>query len=543
MDSVFQELLGDFLLESRERLDKVEEILLALPDLSTDAFQESLTEAKRELHTLKGNSGMMGFRDLQAVAHEVEDRVGELDAENPEIRPALAGLDRFRKELKRRFAQEDGAQGEVSPDENSLDEASLEEASQELALGSVRVPFPEVDGLVELLAEVLLYRNRLEGALESVRPPAEELSREDSDSWTDLAGTYDSLQKTLHVLQDRILKLRMVPLQSLFRHLARIVHDESEREGKEVRFRTEGGDTPLDKGLLELASEALGHLVRNAVTHGIESQEERRESGKHSVGSLRLKAMVQAQEVHIEVTDDGAGIDLDHLRQRAKELGEPLVSDQELYSLLFRAGFSTREGTDLSAGRGIGLFAVQEAVRRFRGRMEIHSEHGAGSRFLLRLPLSVSIARALLVRVDEEEFAIPIVAVVESSRVAAAAIETAGHGRVVRWRKQFVPLVDLGRWMSLPLTTKARGFVVLVESLGRKVALEVDALVGIQDIVVKGMAEILGSPKGISGSTILGDGRVILILDVLALAESMALQGEGQDTDSSQGLGDGRTED
>ncbi len=533
MDSVFQELLGDFLLESRERLDKVEEVLLALSTLSADAFQESLTEAKRELHTLKGNSGMMGFRDLQAVAHEIEDRVGELVPESLEIRQALAGLDRFRKELKRRFAQQEEVGDEAAPDE----------ASQELALGSVRVPFPEVDGLVELLAEVLLYRNRLAGALETVRPPAEELKREASDAWTELAGTYDSLQKTLHVLQDRILKLRMVPLQSLFRHLARIVHDESEREGKEVRFRTEGGDTPLDKGLLELASEALGHLVRNAVTHGIESQEERRESGKHSVGSLRLKAMVHAQEVHIEVADDGAGIDLDLLRQRASDLGESLVSDQELYSLLFRAGFSTREGTDLSAGRGIGLSAVQEAVRRFRGRMEVHSERGAGSRFLLRLPLSVSIARALLVRVDGDEFAIPIVAVVESSRLAAVAVETAGHGRVVRWRKQLLPLVDLGRWMSLEGENKDRGFVVLVESLGRKVALEVDSLVGIQDIVVKGMADILGSPEGISGSTILGDGRVILILDVIALTESISQQSPSREIEGGTALQDGGAED
>ncbi len=517
MDSALQELLGDFLLEARERLDRVEESLLSLDEAPVADRGELIARARRDLHTLKGNSGMMGLSELQSLAHTIEDQVEALDPLAPDLAPPLAGLDRFRAQL-RQVGAEGGAPEEVLVG----DGREKEEASQELALGGVRVSFDQLDGLVELLAEVLLYRNRLGAALADVRTRNPARDREAADSWSQLAHAHESLDKTLEQLQERIIQLRMVPLQSLFRHLSRIVHDESVREGKHVQLETGGGSTPLDKALLELASEALGHLVRNAVNHGIESAAERLAAGKPEIGRIELNALVHGQEVHIEVADDGAGVDPEKLRRAAERLGLRMGGEDSWQELLFRPGFSTREGTDLSAGRGIGLSAVAAAVRRYGGRVEMSSEKGVGSRFLLRLPLSVSITRALLLRVDGEEYALPLGAVVEGIRLAAEDLQAMGNGRVLRWRNGVIPVLDLGQRFATSNGEAARTFVVVVESLGRFRALAVDALVGIQDIVVKGLDSLLGAPLELAGSTILGDGRVILILDPPSLVGEAA---------------------
>ncbi|MCB1055516.1 MAG: chemotaxis protein CheW [Acidobacteria bacterium] len=522
MDNEFQELFEDFVLEARERLDAVEELLLALPGQAAAQRPEAMAQARRELHTLKGNSGMMGLSELQQLAHGMEDQVDELDLERPQVVGLLEGVDTFRRLLRRLV------QGESETAEAGTDQDLLGEASQELALGGVRVPFSELDALVELQAEVLLYRNRLADGMERLRRRLAPEARESHDAWDETEAVRQSLEKTLDFAQDRILKLRMVPLQSLFRHLNRIVHDEAAREGKQVRFDTEGGETPLDKSLLELASEALGHLVRNAVNHGVEEPGARRQAGKSVVGRIRLSASVQGQEVLIEVADDGAGIDTDQLQQEAERRGATADLERGPYGLIFQAGFSTRGGTDLSAGRGIGLAAVAGAVERHGGRVEVASEVGEGTRFLLRLPLSVSITRALLVWVGEEEFALPLGAVIESLRFTAEDLHALHHGEVLRWRGQVVPLVDLGRRFGLPAavadgTALGQRFVVLVEAFGQHRGLLVDGLGGIRDIVVKGLDRLVGAPAGVAGSTILGDGRVVMILDPAVLAAPEAV--------------------
>ncbi len=530
VDSAFQELLQDFLLEARERLDTVEGLLLSLGEIDDPAA--AMEQARRELHTLKGNSGMMGFAELQSLAHEMEDRIEELDletGEKPRVEGLLRGLDRFRRQLRQEMATAGGEAQAEAPT------PALEaEASQELALGSVRVPFAELDGLVEMLAEVLMYRTRLTDATASTRRLVPGEGKAAAEAWDELEMVRMHLEQTLDSVQDRVLKLRMVPLQSLFRHLNRIVHDESTRENKRVRLDATGGETPLDKALLELASEALGHLVRNAVIHGIEPLESRREAGKSEEGTIQLSAFVHAQEVHIQVEDDGAGIDREALRRVAERLGRTVASDQEVEAMLFEAGISTKAGADLSSGRGIGLSAVAEAVRRQGGRVEVSSTPGQGTRFLLRLPLSVSITRALLFRADNEEYAVPLGAVVESLRFTGG--ETLHGGKVFRWRDQVLPLLDLGQVLG---TSNGHGhghghgsgrrFAVVLEALGTYRVVTVDEITGIRDIVVKGLDSILATPLEIAGSTILGDGRVIMILDPAALVAPETLGGKDGD--------------
>jgi two-component system chemotaxis sensor kinase CheA len=517
VDSAFQELLQDFLLEARERLDAVEGLLLSLEE--ADDVAAALEQARRDLHTLKGNSGMMGFSELQQLAHSMEDQVDELPLQpGSAIEPILAGLDQFRR-LLREQAGGDGTE-----------EETLEgEASQELALGSVRVPFTELDALVEMMAEVLMYRTRLADATARTEQLLPGQTQQETESWEELENVRLHLEQNLDLVQDRVLKLRMVPMQSLFRHLNRIVHDESVREGKRVRLAATGGNTPLDKALLELASEALGHLVRNAVIHGIEMPDQREKAGKNPEGIIELSASVHAQEVHIQIQDDGGGIDRETLKGVAKRLGREVKNDKELEALLFEAGVSTKEGADLSAGRGIGLSAVAEAVRRQGGRVEVTSRPGEGTRFLLRLPLSVSITRALLFRADGEEYAVPLGAVVESLRFGGdgdGGGETLHGSRVFRWRGELLPIQDLGKILGTRNGDGTNGapserqFAIVLEALGRHQVLTVDEITGIRDIVVKGVDSLVAAPDQIAGSTILGDGRVILILDPTVLVES-----------------------
>lgn len=525
----FRELLEEFLLEAQERAGEVENLFLELDSGEPVERTAALAQAKRELHTLKGNSGMMGFGDLQQLAHQMEDEVEKLDLENPQIDSLLVQLDTMRRRLQKIASGglEESAveEGEV-PSEDDADEV-LAIADPGRDAGSVRVSFLRIDRLVELQAETLIFRNRLADAVgrgkiltmtASEVSSAEELAERWATTWEDIEAAQQSLEKTLRLLQEQITNLGMVPLQSLFRSLRRLVHDESAGEGKKVDLEISGGETPIDKTLLEAAGDALGHLVRNAVIHGIEGPEARRAAGKSENGVIHLSATLDANEVWMEVTDDGAGIDLVGLRRKAEEIhgsSHDLGSD---FALLFEEGVSTRGGTDLSAGRGVGLSAVKRSVESHGGRIDIASERGMGTTFTLRLPVTASIMRSILVQVDGEYYALALTAVTETLRSEPKDRHTINGAPVLRWRRRLVPVLDLGRLFDTSGGEREGGFLVLIEVSGRFRALGVDDIVGIRDIVVKGLDGIVGRPRGISGSTILGDGRVVMILDPAALA-------------------------
>jgi two-component system chemotaxis sensor kinase CheA len=495
--SGFDRLFDDYLLDVREKLARVEDLLLNLQEAQASEKEFILIEAKRELHTIKGNSGMMGFPKLQKLAHEMEDDVESLDVDNTELGDLLRKLDRFKLSLK-----------EINMENQSEKEIQDDERIHGQIQGSVRVPFSALDELVDLLAEMVIFRNRLyEAVMQGHTMESQE------QAWEETEKAQESLGKTLDFIQDRIMRLRMVPLGSLFGHLRRIVHDDCEREGKEAIFETKGGDTPMDKALLEIASEALGHIVRNAVIHGIEHPDARTKAGKQTKGRILLTAAVQANEVFMDVTDDGAGVDLEILAQAAKEEGIEIPSREVLYSLLFSSGFTTREETDISAGRGIGLSSAYAAVQRLGGAIEIDSEPGAGTRFRLRMPLSVSIMRGIVIKADGNEYVLPLTSVVESQRFRNGDCHQINHSGVFTWRKKVITLIDLGHIFGTAKKIRDSGYVVVIESGDRQRGLLVDDIVGIRETVVKGLDTTVGSPQGISGATILGDGRVLLILD------------------------------
>ncbi|MFP3940565.1 MAG: chemotaxis protein CheA [Thermoanaerobaculia bacterium] len=507
------ELFEDFLLETSERLERLEEGLLDLEQTTArpDPDDERLAGIRRDLHTLKGNAGLMGLADLQGLAHELEERIDALPEGTGAPRELLEGLDRFREILAALASGKAGGEGEEG------------DGGPE----GLRVPFESLDLLVEQLAQTVILRNRLEDAL-ARRGAAREGKGGPSDRTDAIEAAYEPLARHLDRLQDGVLALRMVPLARLFRGLRRLVHDEAAREGKDVRFEARGGETPLDKALLEVASDTLGHLVRNAVAHGIETSAARRAAGKAEAGVVRVRARSASSEVHVEVSDDGAGIDREALLRRAGELGlDPgaeQTTDPDLHELLFRQGVSTRASVDLGAGRGVGLAAVRDAVVRFNGRIDVWSSPGEGTGFRLRLPLSVSIVRVLLVAVDDEEYALPLASVVESRNLAPGVAHRMSGALVLPWRDGLLPLVDLGVYYGTARTPRSAGAVAVVESDRERRGLLVDRFLGLRNVVVRGL-EGVGRPPGLAGSTILGDGRVVLIADPADLAVTSPLQG------------------
>jgi two-component system chemotaxis sensor kinase CheA len=472
-----------------------------------------MENVRRDLHTLKGNAAMMGFADMQELTHRMEEEIKSVDAEDVEVVGLLKSLDRLRRGLQ-------VASGEEQ--QESLPEVHEVQHAHQPVAGSVRVPFVAIDSLIDLVAEMVIFRNRVTDSVArglGLRVASANVGHQNREAWGEVQLAFEALGGTLDAIRDQVMRLRMIPLRTLFSSLQRIVFDEAQKDGKAVRLETSGGETPLDKALLELANEALGHLVRNAVNHGQESSEQRIAAGKPGTGTVRVGATADATEVVIQVSDDGAGIDREHLIEVAVARGIDLASLDDPYSLLFLPGFSTRTQANVSAGRGVGLSAVQEAVRRRGGRIDVSSQRGRGTSFCLRLPLSVSIAPALLLRVDAEEYALPLTSVVESHRLRILDRHNVNGAGVWTWRDRLIPLLDLGHAFGTAGEIRDDGHVIVVEAAGKHRALLVDEIRGIQEVVVKGLDNIVGTTPGIGGSTVLGDGRAILILDPRGLIE------------------------
>ncbi len=505
-------LLSDFLLEAYERIEAVEHGALSLLAATEDERLATLTAIARDVHTVKGSAGMLGLDAIRTLAHALEDVLAAIDRKAPRLEPVLEAIDGLRAEIRAVERQAIGEGAAAPAPTGALHEAEAL-AQADLHLGSVRVPFGALDALVEQLAEMVIFRNRLSNAVTRGR------AKSPGDrSWDEVDNAEAALGKTLSFIQDRVMQLRMVPLSLLLRQLQRIVHDEGTREGKSIELHTSAADTPMDKALLEVAGGALGHLVRNAVVHGIERPDERARAGKPTRGNVRIEAATEHGEVRIDVVDDGRGIDAERLVAAARARGIPWDLGADPIELLFLAGFSTKDDVDVAAGRGVGLSAVRDAIAQLGGRVEVHTRLGAGSRFRIRLPLSVSIARALLLRADGEEYALPLHAVVESARFDAAHGHSLHRVDVMRWRGALLPLIDLGRCFGTASAARARGYVAVIEADGHARGLVVDEIAGMRDIVVRGLDPLVSAPEAIAGATILGDGRVVLILDPRQLA-------------------------
>ncbi len=335
--------------------------------------------------------------------------------------------------------------------------------------------------------------------------------------------------RVLNDLQRSVMKIRMVPVEQLFRRFPRMVRDVARQCGKDVDLVFSGQDTDLDKSILDAIAEPLTHLVRNAIGHGLEPAEERKKAGKPAKGVLKLSAYHQGNQVIVEVSDDGRGMDTQRIKAKAIELGLVTVEDAarlnetEILEFVFRPGFSTAAEVTEVSGRGVGMDVVQSVLHRLKATVHIETHPGQGTTFRLKLPLTLAIIKALLFQVQQRLYAIPLNAVVEIARTRESEVHQVDHYEVLQLRNQVLPLVRLGRPRAEASLRAATKLFVLVISVGeRKFGLLVDGLEGEEELVIKALDDHAVSTDLVSGASILGDGRVVLILNLSAVVEHFA---------------------
>jgi two-component system chemotaxis sensor kinase CheA len=374
---------------------------------------------------------------------------------------------------------------------------------------TIRVPIEKVDQLINLVGELVITQAMLAQTGRGLDPVAHQA----------MAAGLGDLERNTRMLQESVMAIRMIPMAMVFNRFPRMLRDLAAKLGKQVELQTIGEDTELDKGMIEKITDPLTHLVRNAADHGIELPEVRIAAGKPAQGTVTLAAAHQGGSIVIEVRDDGRGLNRGKLLAKAAERGLPVsasMSDQEVYGLIFEPGFSTAaEVTDVS-GRGVGMDVVKRNITGLGGSVEIDSTEGEGMRVAVRLPLTLAIMDGMSVGVADETYIVPLASVVESIHLSADDIKSVGgSGRVVEVRNEYLPILPLDELFDVPrATAHTGGIMIVVEAEGGRIALLVDELIGQHQVVVKNLEANYRKVPGVSGATILGDGRVALILDV-----------------------------
>jgi two-component system chemotaxis sensor kinase CheA len=383
--------------------------------------------------------------------------------------------------------------------------AAVNAASSKGEAQSIRVSTEKIDALMNLVSEIVIAQSMLSSAQNA-----------DTDERTRAAIT--QMERHVRDLHERVMAIRLLPVSYLFNRFPRMVRDTAAKLGKKVNFEVEGEETELDRTLLEALSDPLTHLIRNAIDHGIEPPDERRQNGKPETGTIKLSAYQSEGRIYIEVRDDGRGINTERVREKAIQLGwiteNDHPSEETLFEFLFQPGFSTAQQVSDLSGRGVGMDVVKRNVESLGGSISVQSKRGEGTRFLLRVPLTLAIMDGLGLTVADEHYIVPLTAVVEAFQYESLQ-HTAlfDQYEMVNVRGEFIPLVRLRQFVGLP-ETDHNGLIVVLEQEGEQIALLIDGIAGQQQVVLKSLEENFVRVHGFAGATILGDGRVALILDV-----------------------------
>lgn len=396
----------------------------------------------------------------------------------------------------------------AKPTENKQSTAINPVSSQN---STIRVDLDKVDRLVNMIGELVITEAMLRAQTRDL--PIER--------FTDLLRGIDDLSHHTRELQEAVMAVRMQPVKSVFSRMPRIVRDTSAQLSKNIQLIMSGENTEVDKTVIEQLGDPLTHMIRNSVDHGIETPEKRRELGKPEIGSIYLSAYHQSGKIIIEVSDDGSGINRSRVLEKAKQKGlvatNATLTDEEIDNLIFMPGFSTAEQVTNVSGRGVGMDVVRRNIAALGGTVKISNTPGKGTLFTVSLPLTLAILDGMIVRVGEENYIIPITNIIETVRPQQKDLHHVhGRGDVQNIRGEFIPLVYLHEIFSIrgSVQSAAEGLVILVESGANKIGLVVDELVGQQQVVIKSLEENADHIEGISGATILGDGKVSLILEI-----------------------------
>ncbi len=588
--SLAEDMIGAFLDECVERTEGLAERLIELEQRGTD--KELISAVFRDLHTLKGSSAFAGLTKLNRVAHRAEDLIGELregkrPADRALIDVLLSALDAMRiitekarsggnididiEPLLERLANPNRAPATAPAAEEhpKPQEAPSATARANDGQGTLRIEFEKVDRLLNLVGEIVLARGRLSTAAEVqglvVREVAQ-LRKRLSDaqnapralaSGSDITSVFsaengaiiEDLERTERVLRetfgdvdsglgglaiavgqlrDTVMKLRMVPIARLFTKYQRTVRELSHKLGKEVNVELFGGDTELDKVLVERLEDPLLHLVRNAVDHGIEPPEARAAAGKSRTGTVRLSASQRGGQILVVIRDDGHGLDPEKLKRKAvqKELITQAeaaeMSQESALDLIFRAGFSTAEKLSDVSGRGVGMDVVRDAIQRLKGNVYLRSTLGEGTTVELSLPLTLAITQVLTARVGGELVAIPLDAVVSAQTLSPGQLEPLGTGQCLRVGERLIPVFHLAEVLglsgSVALGEADEGSVVIVSVGSSELGLIVQQVLGRHEVVIKSLGSMLAEAPCAAGAAVVGE-RMVLVLDLSDVAQ------------------------
>jgi two-component system chemotaxis sensor kinase CheA len=582
------EMIKDFTENAAELMQSLDEQVLILE--SNPTSKETIEEIFRAAHTLKGAAGMFGYKAIERVMHRMEnyfDRVrkGQVVADSDAIDVVLRGIDLLKvlmsgvaagspsgvataplvRELSllgegkyvRGASPAKAAVAKVpkkaSPkaSENKSESAGdVQDAGvhQNSAGGdgpkakkqeesSIRVDLKRLDALVNLVGELVTDRTRFMNIEEELR-----INNPHLISTQNMTQTVQLFGRHMNEIQDTIMKVRMVPIGNAFNKFGRIIRDLSRQLNKEIDLLVEGETTELDKTLVEQIGDPLVHLIRNSCDHGIEAPDVRRKAGKRALGTIVLSARQEGNQIVITIEDDGKGIDTAIIRKKGIEKGmiseEDILTDRDIYALIFAPGFSTAEQVTNVSGRGVGMDVVKRQITKLKGTIDVTSKVGIGTTIMIQLPLTLAIVQSLLIKSKGEVFAIPLSSVVESIRISPKDIQKVGDAEVIKRRDQILPLYYLDEvlelakreslfWYKKPEIVGAnskdrnrshrrldeRLYVVVVGPVDRRFGIVVDTLLNQQEMVIKAMGTLVSAIPCVAGGAILGNGEVVLVLD------------------------------
>ena len=577
-----QEIVAEFITESSELMENVIQDIVVIEE---NPDEEVVNGIFRAVHTIKGTSSFLGFGILSQLAHKAEDVLGlirkkemEVDKEVTDI--LLDSFDLMNKlieDIREKGAEDRETTGVVErlemltkPDRKKIGEILIQEevikvdelvealekqkaGEPEKKLGeiiveeklttegqmkgflakqktqkddqTIRIDVRKLDELMNLVGELVLGKNRL--ILVDSLLKKEIGNSSFADSFADVTNYIEAITNELQL---SVMKARLVPISKLFNKIPRLVRDLCKESGKEIELHIEGENTELDRSLIETLHDPLIHIIRNSVDHGVERPEDRAKRNKTPKGVLSMRAYNEGNHIIIEIFDDGNGINLQAVKDKVKEKGLlneselNVMSPKDVMNLIFIPGLSTAKKVSSVSGRGVGMDVVKTNIEKMNGQVYVDSEEGQWTRLQIKLPLTLAIMRALIVKVADDLFAVPLNTVIELVKLKEGLIKSVDKNEVLVLRDKVIPVIDLEKIYSADAEGRKDGYIVICIIGEKTIGIKIQSVIGQEEVVIKPLGEFLGNITGVGGATIRGDGKVILILDMPAIVQNFGAQ-------------------